>query len=257
MKICKFFGLFVAVCAVVLSFSCGKSEGDATKKPVLVMSTNAEFPPYKYVDEKGEFAGIDVEIMQNVCEQLGYELKIENIQFDSIIPSLISGKADIGVAGMTVTEDRRQNVDFTQTYVTTKQVVIVRAGSSIKSVADLKNKKIGVQSGTTGDIEATAIEGTKMERFQKGVEAVLALTQSKLDAVVIDEFPAQTFVKKIGEGKLVILDEAVVVEEYAMAVNKGNSVLLAKVNAAISDLKAANKIQEITDKYNAMFLGEE
>jgi polar amino acid transport system substrate-binding protein len=251
-KTMKFFKSFFALlmCGIVsLTFSCGGNNGASDK--TLVMATNAEFPPYEYIGADGDFTGIDVELMRTISKNLGYELKIENIAFDSIIPSLLSGKADIGVAGMSVTEDRKKNVDFTITYAGTKQVIIVRAGSAIKAPADLTGKKIGVQTGTTGDIEATAIKDAKVSRFQKGVETILALRQNKLDAVVIDDFPARTFVSKANPGELVILGTPLAVEEYAMAVKKGNAELLAVINAEIAKLKQDGTIQKIYDKYNA------
>lgn len=175
------------------------------------------------------------------------ELEIEDMAFDSIITAVTSGKADIGAAGMTVTEDRLENVDFTDTYATATQVIIVKEDSAIAGPDDLTGKKIGVQLGTTGDIYADDIEDATVERYNKGFEAVQALQQGKIDAVVIDGEPAKEFVKE-AEG-LKILDEAFTEEEYAIAVKKGNDELKEKINDALANLKESGKLDEIVAKY--------
>ena len=215
---------------------------------VLVMATNAEFPPYEYHDG-GDIVGIDVEVAEAIAGKLGMTLEVEDIAFDSIIPELESGKADIGVAGMTVNEDRLKNVDFTDPYTTASQVIIVKEDSEIASPDDLKGKYIGVQLGTTGDIYASDYEadGSTIERYNKGFEAVQAMQQGKIDAVVIDQEPAKVFVSQ-NEG-IKILDEALTVEEYAIAVKKGNTELLDQVNGALAELKASGELQAIIDKY--------
>lgn len=215
---------------------------------VLVMATNAEFPPYEYHDG-GEIVGIDVEVAQAIAEKLGKTLEIEDIAFDSIIPEIESGKADFGAAGMTVSEDRLKNVDFTDTYTTASQVIIVKDDSDIASPDDLKGKYIGVQLGTTGDIYASDYEadGSTIERYNKGFEAVQAMMQDKIDAVVIDVEPAKVFVSQ-NEG-IKILDEALTVEEYAIAVKKGNTELLEQINGALAELKDSGELQAIIDKY--------
>lgn len=215
---------------------------------VLVMATNAEFPPYEYHDG-GEIVGIDVEVAQAIAEKLGKTLEIEDIAFDSIIPEIDSGKADFGAAGMTVSEDRLKNVDFTDTYTTASQVIIVKDGSDIVGPDDLKGKYIGVQLGTTGDIYASDYEadGSTIERYNKGFEAVQAMMQDKIDAVVIDVEPAKVFVSQ-NEG-IKILDEALTVEEYAIAVKKGNTELLEQINGALAELKDSGELQAIIDKY--------
>lgn len=215
---------------------------------VLVMATNAEFPPYEYHDG-GDIVGIDVEVAEAIAGKLGMTLEVEDIAFDSIIPELESGKADIGVAGMTVNEDRLKNVDFTDPYTTASQVIIVKEDSEIAGPDDLKGKYIGVQLGTTGDIYASDYEadGSTIERYNKGFEAVQAMQQGKIDAVVIDQEPAKVFVSQ-NEG-IKILDEALTVEEYAIAVKKGNTELLDQVNGALAELKESGELQAIIDKY--------
>lgn len=250
MKLVKFFAFGVAaLCAALFVASCGKADQAASK--TLVMATNAEFPPYEF-REGDKITGIDVDMMQAICAKLGYTLKIEDMGFDSIIPAVTTGKADVGVAGMTVTEDRKKNVDFTETYKTAYQVIIVKKGSPIKGKADLAKKRIGVQTGTTGDTEAGNIEGVTMNRFAKGAEAVMALTQDKVDAVVIDIEPAKAFVAK--NANLMILEEPLTDEAYAMAVKKGNAELLAQLNNALAELKKSGELDAIFAKYNDMIV---
>lgn len=213
---------------------------------VLVMGTNAEFPPYEYYEGQ-EIVGIDAEMAAAVAEKLGMELKIEDMAFDSLISALSSGKVDIVAAGMTVTEDRLKNVNFSDSYATATQAIIVKEGSEIASADDLTGKKIGVQLGTTGDIYASDVEGATIEQYNKGMEAVMALSQDKLDAVIIDNEPAKVFVSEV-EG-LQILDEAFVTEEYAIAIAKDNDDLAEKVNAALAELTADGTLQSIVDKY--------
>lgn len=216
------------------------------KKEELVMATNAEFPPYEYHDGDA-IVGIDAEIAQAIADEMGRTLVIEDMQFDSIIAAVTSGKADMGIAGMTITEDRLQSVDFSTPYATAAQVIIVKDDSPITSPDDLTGKTIGVQLGTTGDIYAEDIENATIEKYNKGFEAVQALVQGKLDAVIIDNEPAKVFVSQ-NDG-IKILDEAYTYEEYAIAVKKGNTELLNQINAAIEKLQESGKLQEIVDKY--------
>lgn len=233
--------VLVAACTLSLA-ACGGSEEDNT----LVMATNAEFPPYEFYEE-GEIVGIDAEIAAAIAEELGMELVIEDMAFDSIISAVQSGKADIGLAGMTVTEDRLENVNFSDTYATATQVIIVQEGSEIATADDLVGKTIGVQLGTTGDIYASDVEGATIEQYNKGFEAVQALSQGKIDCVIIDNEPAKEFVKEVAG--LVILDEEFAVEEYAAAVAKENDELLEQINHALETLKDSGKLDEIVAKY--------
>lgn len=220
--------------------------GEESGSNVLVMATNAEFPPYEYYEGK-DVVGIDADIAAAVAEEMGMELKIEDMAFDSIITAVTSGKADFGLAGMTVTPEREENVNFSDSYATATQVIIVKEGSDIAGPDDLTGKKVGVQLGTTGDIYADDIEDATVERYNKGFEAVQALLQDKIDAVVIDGEPAKVFVSE-NEG-LQILDEAFTEEEYAMAIAKDNTELLEKVNTALANLKESGKLDEIVAKY--------
>ena len=231
--------------------SAEAAETEAAKEAAggkLVMATNAEFPPYEYHDGDA-IVGIDAEIAKAIADELGMELEIEDIAFDSIIPEIVSGKADMGLAGMTVTEDRMQSVDFSDTYAKASQKIIVTEDSEIASPDDLKGVIVGVQLGTTGDIYVSDLEadGTTVERYNKGFEAVQALSQGKIDAVVIDGEAAKTFVAET-EG-LKILEESVTDEEYAIAVKKGNTELLEKINGALKTLKDNGTLDEIVAKY--------
>ncbi|MDO5573015.1 MAG: transporter substrate-binding domain-containing protein [bacterium] len=234
--------VMVAVCAMGLA-ACG-SKGSSDK--TLVMATNAEFPPYEFY-EGDKVVGIDAEMAAAVAEELGMELKIEDMAFDSIIAAVQSGKADMGVAGMTVNEDRLKNVNFSTPYTEAAQVIIIKDGSTVATPDDLTGKKIGVQLGTTGDIYAGDIADATIERYNKGFEAVQALLQDKIDAVIIDREPAKVFVSQ-NEG-LVIVDEEFTVEDYAIAIAKDNEELLTKINEALAKLEASGKLQEIKDKY--------
>ena len=233
--------LTASVCVFAMA-ACG-SKDDNT----LVMATNAEFPPYEFYEGE-EIVGIDAEFAAAIAEKLGMELKIEDMAFDSIIPAVQSGKADFGAAGMTVTEDRMKEVDFSDTYYTGRQVIIVAEDNAeIAGPDDLAGKKIGVQQGTTGDIYATDDYGDEnIERYNKGFEAVQALTQGKIDAVIIDDQPAQTFVEET-EG-LKILETEYVEEDYALCFKK-DSELVEKVNEAIKELKEDGTFDKIIDKY--------
>lgn len=221
----------------------------------LKMGTNAAFPPYEfYSDETGEIIGIDAEVAALICEKLGCELEIVDMDFDALIPAITNGKVDFAMAGMTVTEERQQSVDFTTSYATGVQVVIVKEDSAIASVDDLfaegASHKIGVQQGTTGDLYCTSdLEDNGLatiERYKSGTDAVLALTSGKVDCVVIDNEPAKNYVAA-NEG-LKILDTEYITENYAIALNKGSE-LTEKINAALDELIADGSVQAVIDKY--------
>ena len=214
---------------------------------VIVMCTNASFPPYEFV-ENGEITGIDAEIAAKIAEKLGMTLKIEDMEFSALIPAVQSGLADFAMAGMTVNEERLQSVNFSTSYATGVQVVIIPEGSAIASLDDLNGKKIGVQLATTGDIYATDDYGEEnVEEYATGNDAVLALTQGKVDAVIIDNEPAKAYVAA-NEG-LTILSTEYAVEDYAIAIAKENTELLDKVNAALAELIDDGVVTEIVNKY--------
>lgn len=253
--------VLMVVTSVAAFSSCGKDD-------VLVMATNAAFPPYEYKDDSGEFAGIDVEIAQAIAKKLGMELRIEDVDFDSIVGGVESGKYDMGMAGMTVTDERKQSVNFSDTYATGIQVMIVKKDSGYASPDDFFNLdeegnwvsvkdgvKIGVQQGTTGDIYASdTVENwgfgeDNVTRYKTGAEAILALKEGKVTAVIIDNEPAKAFVAADGNEGLEILESEYANEDYAICVSKENTELLDKINQALKELKEDGTLDAIIEKY--------
>lgn len=223
-------------------------DGDNT----LVMATNAFFEPYEYY-EGDEIVGIDAEVGKAIADKLGMDFEISDVDFDAIIPNVQSGKASMGMAGMTVTPDREKNVSFTRSYAKGIQVVIVPEDSEIASIDDMAGKMIGVQQGTTGDIycsdttENGGFGEENVTRYNKGSDAVMALLSGKVDCVVIDNEPAKSFVAA-NEG-LKILETAYTEEEYAICIAKDNEELLEKVDTALGELIDDGTVQKIIDKY--------
>lgn len=215
---------------------------------VLTVGTNATFPPYEYKDGD-DIVGIDADIAQALAEKLGLKMEMIDMEFGALITAIQSGKVDVALAGMTATEDRKQNVDFTDSYATGVQVIIVKEGSDIASVDDLANDKIiGVQEGTTGHLYCSDDYGEDhVIAYTSGATAIQALLQDKVDCVVIDQQPAKEFVEA-NEG-LKILDSEYTVENYAVAVSKDNPALTEALNKAMQELKDDGTIQGILDKY--------
>lgn len=214
---------------------------------ILTMGTNAAFPPYEYY-EGDTVVGIDAEIAQAIAEKLGLSLEIVDMDFNSIITAVQSGKVDVGIAGMTVEPDRLENVDFTDSYATGVQVVIVTEDSDIASVDDLEGKLIGTQEGTTGWSYCSEDYGDDMViPYTNGATAVQALLDGKVDCVVIDQQPALSFVEA-NEG-LKILETEYAVEDYAIAVSKDNTALRDAINTALNELIEDGTVQGILDKY--------
>lgn len=263
--------IVVAALAITVFAACGKKDGtdtssssdassssDTAAKKTLTLATSADFPPYEFMEGQ-EYKGIDIEVAGLIAEKLGYELVVSNMQFDSILNAVQAGKADMGMAGLTVTPDRQKSVDFSDSYATGVQVLIVKDGSSITSVDDLYDEskglgeslKVGVQLSTTGDIYISGdVEDgkTKVEvkQYEMGAEAVAALSSGKIDAVLIDNEPAKSFVAA-NEG-LKILDGEYTVEDYAIAFAK-NSELKDQVNTALKELIADGSVKKVVDKY--------
>ena len=246
---------FVCTAAVVMTalLTCGCEKNDA-QVPTYVVAMEATFPPYEFY-RGNEIVGIDAEIAGAIAEKLGLELQIDDMEFDSIIESVKGGKADIGLAGMTVTPEREEVINFTASYATGVQVVIVTEDSAIASVDDLFAEGamhiIGVQRNTTGDLYSTwDLEDAGLatvDRYSKGADAVQALLTGKVDCVVIDNEPAKAFVEA-NEG-LKILDTAYAVEDYAAAMNKDNTALYEAVNKALEELIADGTVASIIAKY--------
>lgn len=239
-KIAKLLCLTLALLMIFGCCGCGEKK--------LVMGTNASFPPYEFVDDKNNIVGIDAEIAKAVAEKMGYELEIKDMAFDSLIPAVEAGNIDFALAGMTVTDERKESVNFSDTYATGVQVIIVPEKSAIKTADDLAGKKIGVQTGTTGDIYCTDDFGQEnVKQYDNGALAVAALKNGQVDCVVIDNEPAKNYVKT-NEG-LVILETEYVKEDYAAAISKDNEDLLKEFNEALAELKKEGKIDEIINKY--------
>ena len=214
----------------------------------LRMGTNATFPPYEFVGDDGNVQGIDADIAAAIADKLGMKLEITDMEFDSLIPALQSDTIDVALAGMTVTPDRQENVDFSDSYAKGVQVIIVKDGSDIASPDDLEGKSIGVQTGTTGDIYCTDDYGQEhVKQFNNGPLAVAALVNGQIDCVVIDQEPAKNYVA--ANSGLKILDTAYAQEDYAIGVAKGNTQLLDAINGALEELKADGTLQAIVDKY--------
>lgn len=232
--------LLAATMMICLS-ACG---GASSQK--LVMATNAAFPPYESV-EGTEIIGIDPEIAKLIADDLGRELVIEDMAFDSIIAAVQSGKADIAMAGLTVTEDRKQNINFSDPYTEAAQVIVVKKDSTVTSPEDLEGKTVGVQIGTTGDIYAGDIADAVIERYSKYFEAINALNQNKIDAVIVDREPAKVFVNDSDDLKMI--DKEFTLEEYAIGVAKENTELLDQINASLKKLQDSGEIDKIINKY--------
>ena len=230
-----------------------KTNGSLTAKAgTLTMATNATFPPYEY-KEGEEIVGIDAEVAKLIADKLGMQLEIADVEFDSIIPGVQTGKYDMGMAGMTVTEERKKSVSFSDSYAKGIQVIIVKEDSGIKSVDDLNGKKIGTQQGTTGYIYAsdTPENGGYGEEnvvgYDSGTVAVEALKSGKVDCVIIDNEPAKAYVA--ANPGLKILDTEFANEDYAICFSKKNPELQKKVNDALNELKASGEFQKVVDKY--------
>ena len=232
--------LLAALSAALLFCSCGKVD-----KPKLRMATNAAFPPYEFVKDH-KIDGIDPKIVRTVAERIGYEVEIYDMNFDAVITAVQSGKADIAASGITITEERRKRVNFTFPYVVAKQMVVVRVDSPVEKNADLADKRIGVQHGTTGDMYVSK-NIKEPERFSDGPMAIAALLIGKVDVVVIDNEPAKEFLKK--HSKLRMLKDPLTYEEYAFAFNKRNPELLAKFNEELEKMIQSGEVNEIIEFY--------
>lgn len=241
------------VALMMFSFTaCNEEAPEAEVK--IVMATNAEFPPFEFINPNGkglvgEYDGIDIAIANEIAKDMGATLEISNMDFNSIIPAVQAGKADMGIAGMTVDADRLENVDFSEPYWVAVQTIIVKGDNAdITNVESLKGKKVGVVTGYTGDLAISEVEGVELSRYQKGIDAVQDLKNGKLEAAVIDSPTAANFIAKNPELKGVTDDEFFEKEEYAVAIKKGNKELLDKVNATIKRLKDSGEISKIAEE---------
>lgn len=240
--------MLAMVTAACTLTACG---GGSSKGEAITFGTNAEFPPFEYVTSSGvigEFDGIDMAIAKQIAEENGMTAKMENMEFDSLLVALQNGQIDAVIAGMTATDERRETVDFSTPYYTATQVMIVREDSDIAAAADMADKKICVIQGYTGEVCVQDM-GYSYEAFKKGTEAVMELVNGKCDVVVIDSATAQKYVGD-NEGLKIVEDPgAFESEEYAIAVQKGNTELLDKINKSIDKMIADGSINELAVKY--------
>lgn len=218
------------------------------KRGKLVMLTNAGFPPFEFTSN-GQVVGVDVEIANEIAKELGVELEIQDMDFDGIVGAIKSGKGDLGIAGMSVTEERLKNVDFSANYVDSKLVILVLADNAdIADAAALEGKTIGVQSGTTSDVIASDVEGAEILRYKTFLDAATAMKSGKCDAVVVDEMTANEILAANSDIKM--LDEVLSTEQYAICMMKGNSSLQEVVNKVINRLLSEGKIDEYIAQYS-------
>ena len=237
--------LLLTVMMSVMLCACGGSKG-------IKFGTNAEFPPFEYVTAAGvigEYDGIDMAIAKEIGVQSGMDISIENMEFDSLLIALENGQIDAVISGMTITEERAKSVDFSIPYYTATQVMIVDQNSDIKTAADMADKRIVVIQGYTGENCVQEL-GYDYEAFKKGTEAILELNNGKCDVVVIDSATAQKYVKDNPNLKIVEDPSAFEAEEYGIAVKKGNTELLNKINSAIEKMLADGTISEWSVSYS-------
>ena len=224
----------------------------------IVMATNAQFEPFEYIDGT-DFKGIDIEISQKIADELGVELEIHDVKIESVIAEITTGKANFAAAGLSITPDRLENVDFSNEYFSaTQSIVVMKEGSSVAKPEDLKDKVVGVQTGTTADTYVTDKDGEnnvgvkEVKRYNSFVDAVNDLMTGRLDAVVMDDFPATKLVEKNAD-KIMKLDDELTGEKYAIAVPKGDEAMKELVNKVLADMEESGEMDELLTKY----IGEE
>ncbi len=228
-----------------------EAASEALADGVLTVGTNAEFPPFEYVADNGEPDGFDIALIKAIGEKLGVEVKVENMEFASLVSS-IGSKVDVSIAGMTVTDERKESVDFSDAYYEAVQYVILPADSEIATADDLVGTTIGVQLGTTGDfIASDDIADTTVQQYNKAVDAVNDLVNGRVDCVIVDKNPALVFESKF-EGQVKAVDGAEFgfgTEEYAIALPKGDTALADAINAALEEIKADGTFDELVKTY--------
>ena len=242
MKTKKILSICLVFILTLILSGCGKNKNE------IIMVTEAGFAPYEYY-ENGEIVGVDVAIAEEIAKELGKKLVVKNIDFDSIVSELKSGKADFAAAGMSITEERKKQVDFTIEYVTSNQVVVVKKDSSLNDITQLDGKRIAVQLGTVGDSYVTEnYKNSEINRQKKFLVAAEAVKNNKADCIVMDQIPAQQLVSQNPELK--ILDGILFKDSYGMAVKKGNTELLDTMNTVLQRLIDEGKIEEYIIEYS-------
>ena len=238
----------------------GTQSGDAAGGGTVIMSTNAGFEPFEYM-EGDEYKGIDIEIANKIAEKMGQTLEIHNVEFKTVITEVQSGKAQFAAAGISITDERKEQVDFSDTYFVATQSIIVLKDSDIKSRTDLEGKKVGVQEGTTGDEFCKNEDGSsdiqvgETVRYNTGMEAVADLIKGRIDAVVIDDFPATKLVERYSDN-VVKLEDALTQEDYAITVKKGDTETLKVINEVLKEMKENGELDALIDQYRSVLEGE-
>ena len=256
--------IIALILATVLCLAClagcgskGITMAELEKKGELVIATSPDFPPFEELTADGKVEGIEIDVLNLICEELGVKLTIETMNFDSVLPGVQAGKFDAGVSGISVTPEREKNVLFTDPYCLAAQAIVVVEGSDIKGKADLEGKKVSVQSGTTAET-FTRESGYQVSAFAANSDAQLALTTKKVDAWVIDDLTAAEMVAAYNEtaaegSKLVILEEPMTTEPYAFAFAKGSEEVVEAINTVLNKLVADGTVKDIFDKFNAPY----
>lgn len=240
--------IFVAVCFTGCGAK-GKTLAEVKEAGELVIATSPDFPPFENL-EGGKVVGIEVEIMEIVCQKLGVTPVFEQINFDAVLTGVQTGKYDCGMSGISVTDKRKENTLFTKEYCLAAQCIVVKADSTIASKADLAGKTIAVQTGTTA-AEFCSGEGYALSQFEANQDAKLSLTQGKVDAWVVDDLTAAEMCK--GDASVKILSESMTTEPYAFAFAFGSEDLVAEIDKIINELIADGTIKSIFDKYEAPY----
>ena len=239
--------VLAAILVLGVFTACGSSNSMTIEKGKLVMSTNAAFPPYEMTTDDGGFEGIDVEIADAIAKKLGLELVIDDMDFDAALLAVQQNKADIVMSGVTINEDRKLVMGFSQSYISSNQVIIVKEGSDV-TLDNLGDQTIGTQRGTTGYIYTSGDYGEDhVIAYDNGATAVQALVNGQIDCVVIDADPAKAFVE--ANAGLTILDTAYATEDYGIGMNKDNTALIEAVDKALTELKADGTLDAIVGKY--------
>ncbi len=240
-----------AMMTVTALAGCGSAAtGAGSTGKTLVVGTNAAFPPFEYVGDDGNPDGFDIALIKAIGEKAGYEVQIQDMEFDSLVSS-IGNKIDVAIAGMTVTEERKNMVDFSDSYYEAVQNVLVPKGSAIATAADLEGKKIGVQLGTTGEFIADEIAGAEVSAYNKAVDAVNDLNNGRVDCVIVDKNPAEVFGAQFSDKLDVLGGEQFDFEPeyYAIALPKGDAELANNINSALKELKADGTYDSLVKKY--------
>lgn len=250
----RFFALMLVLIMALSLVACGSGEDSLSsvkKAGKLVIATSPDFPPFESLDENNAVVGIEIDILNEVCKKMGVELAIEQMDFESVLPGVQAGKYDVGVSGITVTESRQKNADFSDVYFLASQAIVVTPDSNISCKADLTGKSISVQTGTTAE-DYCMSEGYDVQAYQANNDAASAMTVGKVDAWVVDNEVALAFAQDLG---LTVLDEAMTSEPYAFAFKKGSDSLVNEFNKALKELMADGTVEAIFDNWGVYYVG--